>query len=403
VRIVIVGGGVIGLVTAITAVQGGHLVEVYDQAEIPSPRATSFDWHRALRGLHPDQPAVTALSRPMYHQWMQLQSLLSIRCYEQVGALTVLPPHRLAHAQADLAVAGWPATAMSADQLAATYPHLSFSIDAGGILEPRAGVLLADRILAGGASWLRQHRQAHLHPGRTAVGVDADRIAVRFADGELVRADAILLSTGPWAKRLLPPRAGAPLVLRRQSVLYGVVPLADLPTWLLTPATLSLGADRGSWLVPPVAATPLKVSAASAARIVSEVTDTTTPARWRSLLIDRAREVIDGFTTDWLVDTRDSYYLSRARVGGPLLVELGRQVWAYAACGGGSFKFAPLIAASLLQRLTGQAVPMTARYPPSTSVVDLGRRGPTGPHARSGRASSVASVERASRRHRGSR
>jgi len=63
--------------------------------------------------------------------------------------------------------------------------------------------------------------------------------------------------------------------------------------------------------------------------------------------------VIPGLRADWLIDTRDCYYLARATTGGRMLAVLSDRVVSYAACGGSSFKFAPLIARSLAERLTG--------------------------------------------------
>jgi sarcosine oxidase len=105
--------------------------------------------------------------------------------------------------------------------------------------------------------------------------------------------------------------------------------------------------------VPPVAGTPLKLSAASACRVVAEVEDATTPPYWREHLLDAFAGVIRGLGADWLVDARDGYFLARAHTGGPMLRVLGDRVVSFPACGGSSFKFAPLIARSLTERLTG--------------------------------------------------
>jgi glycine/D-amino acid oxidase-like deaminating enzyme len=56
-----------------------------------------------------------------------------------------------------------------------------------------------------------------------------------------------------------------------------------------------------------------------------------------------------------VIGATDGYYLTEAASGGPLLADLGGGVtWAYAACGGMSFKFAPLIARALADRAVGR-------------------------------------------------
>jgi hypothetical protein len=88
-----------------------------------------------------------------------------------------------------------------------------------------------------------------------------------------------------------------------------------------TPRILSLGADGSAWLVPPVAGTPLKLSAASAYRVAERLGDHATPAQWRNLT-DAFAAVIRGFQVGWLAGARDCYYLERGSDGGPMLAVL---------------------------------------------------------------------------------
>jgi sarcosine oxidase len=353
VRIVIVGGGVIGLLTAVSCVSAGHEVVLVDQADIPFSGATSFDRHRTLLALHVGDPAATGAAVSSHHRWIGMQRLLSARFYEQVGALTVLPAEHLSAAGAMLTTAGSRARVLDSGALTAAYPHVRFPAGASAVFESLAGVLLADRVLTACADWLRSRSHARLQPRRRAVRVDVDRAAVQLADGEVLRADALLLATGPWSAALLAPELARDLVLRRQSVIYCEVPRPDAAAWSATPAIRSLGPDGGTWLMPPVAGTPLKLSAASACRVVARIGDRATPPYWRDHLIGAARATIPGFRAGWVSYTRDCYYLARASTGGPMLAGLGPATLAYAACGGSSFKFAPLIAQSLAERLTG--------------------------------------------------
>ena len=359
-RVVIVGGGVIGLLTAVSCVSAGHQVVLVDQAgEIPFPGAASFDRHRVVRALHLGDPAASAAAVRAHHRWTGLEHLLSTRFYERVGALTVLPPEQLQAAQAILAGAGSRARVLDPGEVSPEYPLVGFADDASAVLELEAGVLLADRILVACAGWLRRQSRAQLRPRCTAVSIDTGSTAVRLADGEVLSADALLIAAGPWSRALLAPQLAGELVLHRQSMIYCRVPAPDAAAWAALPAVVSLGAVKGdgevggAWLVPPVAGTPLKLSAASACRVVAETSGTTTPPYWRDHLIATFAKVIPGFRADWLSGTRDCYYLARASTGGPMLAMLADRVISYAACGGSSFKFAPLIAQSLAERLTG--------------------------------------------------
>ena len=250
------------------------------------------------------------------------------------------------------------------------------------MFESQAGVLLADRVLAACAAWLRLYTRAELHPCRTAVSVDVDGTAVQLADGEVVRADALLLATGRWSRELLGPDRGqglgadlgTELVLHRQSMIYCEVPAADVAAWSVTPAIASLGTAHGAWLVPPVADTPLKLSAASACRVVAESGGSATPPYWRDHLVDVFAALIPGFDADWVFGARDCYYLARAATGGPVLAALSRRVLSYAACGGSSFKFAPIIARWLAERLTGPDAAPAGLGPLGQPILELPSR-----------------------------
>jgi sarcosine oxidase len=351
-RIVIVGSGVIALLTAVSCVSDGHEAVLIEQADIPFPGASSFDRHRTVRALHMGDLAAAAAAVRAHHRWIDLQHQLSARFYEPVGALTVLPAKDLPAACAMLTQAGSRARVLGPDELAARYGQLRFPAGASAVFESQAGVVLADRFLMSCAEWLGRHPRVELRPRRRAVRV-ADGAAIRLADGETVRGDAVLLATGPWSRALLPRDLAGELVLHRQSLVYCDVPAADAAAWRATPAIASLGTQGGAWLVPPVAGTPLKLSAASACRVVADRGDNTTPPFWRDHLVGTFAGVIPGFDAGWLVGTRDCYYLSRGPTPDPVLAVLSDRVMSFAACGGSSFKFAPLIAQSLARRLTG--------------------------------------------------
>jgi glycine/D-amino acid oxidase-like deaminating enzyme len=266
------------------------------------------------------------------------------------------------------------------DDLTSRYPQIRFPAGAGAVFESHAGVLLADRVLAACVAWLRLHSRSKLHPRRRAVDIDVDGPAIRLADGEVVRADALLLAVGPWSRDLLTPELAGGLVLHRQTMVYCEVPSALAPAWSATPAIAWLGTRDGAWLVPPVADTPLKLSSASACRVVPELEDNATAPYWRDHLVEVFAPILPGFRHDWLFAARDSYYLARAATGGAMVAVLGRTVVSFAACGGASFKFAPLIARSLAQRLTGADPAPTGLETVDTAVrvsppADAGRAG----------------------------
>jgi len=371
VRIAIAGSGIIGLLTAVKCVTDGHEVVLADQAGIPYPGAASYDRHRTVRALHEGDPALTAAAVVAHYRWARLEELLATRFYERTGVLTVLPGERLPAAVALLTRAGSQAQVLDGAGLATRYPQVRFRPGASAVLESLAGVLRADRLLAACADWLAAHPRAELLPHHRVTGVDAGRGALRLAGGGSLTGDALLLATGPWSRELLPPEFAGGLVLHRQSLLYCQVPGPGAAAWPGTPPMISLGADGGAWLVPPVAGTPLKLSATSACRVVASVGDGVTSSRWRDHLAGVFAAVLPGFAPAWLADTRDCYYLSGQPAGGPVLAVLGERALSFAACGGSSFKFAPLIAGYLAGRLTGSGRAGPAPAPLDGRIVRL--------------------------------
>ena len=353
-RVVVVGGGVIGLLTAVECVLAGAEVEVVDQGDLPCTRATSYDWHRIVRALHPGDLAATRAALAAQRRWAALEHLLATRLYHRIGALTVVRPEELASCLDQLSEAGVPAHGLSHEELARRYSRIRVPAGRAAIVEGDAGVVLAARALVALVGWLRRQPRARLTLRRRVVEVDAEAGAVRLADGAVLRGDRIVASAGPWSRDLLAAEDAAGLTLYRQSMLYCHVPERLGTAWAATPAVPVLGTPEGAWLVPPVAGTPLKLSAHSACRAVAELTDRRTSEHWRDHLVALFSDLLPGFGARWVIDSRDCYYLAQTATGRPLLVSLGDgTAWVYAACGGSSFKFAPLIARSLAARVLG--------------------------------------------------
>ncbi|MFE7314364.1 NAD(P)/FAD-dependent oxidoreductase [Streptomyces sp. NPDC057555] len=351
---VVVGGGIIGLLTALECAGAGHRVTVVERGALPNPAAASYDRHRTLRALHPGDPGATGAALTAHHAWRELETAWGIRCYHQVGALTVLETGQAQDARRLLAAAGAPAQTLDSDQLSRIYPHLALPEGRIGILEERAGVLLADRILTAAAARLRHHTGVRLLTGRAATRVDPATGTVTLHGGRTLRADRLLVAAGPGSRDLLAPFTRDRIRLHRQTLLYCRVPDAQKAAWDAMPAIPALGTDRGAWLLPPVADTPLKLSAHEACRTVPDTGTGTPDPAYTRLLTQRFSRLIPAFRPDWITQARDCHYLTDADSGGALLLELADGTcFAQAACGGGAFKFAPLIARALTQRFNG--------------------------------------------------
>jgi glycine/D-amino acid oxidase-like deaminating enzyme len=339
--VVVVGAGVLGLLSAVACVARGVPVVVLDRGPIPNPEATSFDEHRMLRACHPHDVAATRRARLAARRWTALEGLLGERLFHRTGALTALAVDAVEPARAVLGAAGEPLTRA---QVRRRWPHLHLPTPAA-LFEPGGGVLLADRVLRALAAWLAAHPLARLVPHAEATGVDAEHGVVE-AGGATWRGH-LLLTAGVRTSELVP---GVDVRLYRQSVLYCRVPDAHRAAFADLPAVPLLAPATGGWLVPPVAGTRLKLSTATACHAVDEVADRTTAPLDRATIVAAFTGPLAGFSGDWVVEARDCYYAAGPG-GGPLAVDLAPGAVAHPACGGTSFKFAPLVADELVDRL----------------------------------------------------
>jgi sarcosine oxidase len=358
-RVVVVGGGVIGLLTAMNCARAGALVEVLDRAEIPAPTATSHDTHRVVRALHRGDRALTMAAGPAHRAWRDVERQVGGHFYHRVGVLTAVTAHDLDGHLALLGEAGVPARALSAKEVAKRYPAVLLPTGAHAIFEPAAGAILADQALQAMGSWLENQPGVSLLPHHRVIGIgssgarsESTTVSVHLADGSALTRDRVVVAAGPWSRQLLPASLAAGLTLYRQTMLSYA---ARGRGWAGMPAVLGLGRRSDAWLMPPVAGRPARLSAASACRIVGAVTDRASPRLWRDHLTDLFSGVLPDFQPERVTGATDGYYLSEGPDGRPLLADLGDgRVWAYAACGGMSFKFAPLIARAITDHALGR-------------------------------------------------
>ncbi|MDQ1745271.1 MAG: hypothetical protein QOE23_3610 [Pseudonocardiales bacterium] len=354
VRVVVVGSGVIGLLTAVECVRAGAQVDLVEQATIPSATAASYDQHRVVRTLHRGDPRSTLAAAGLHEAWAEVERRLGGRFYHRTGVLTVTTD--LDAELALLAETGIPVRALAGAELADRYPQLRLAPAQQAILESAAGTVLADRALQSAARWLRGHPAVRLHPQSRVV--ELAEAAVRLAGGEVLAGDSVVVAAGPWSRDLLPAGLSAGLSLKRQTML-SYSPGSFPSAWSRSPAVLGLGSTGDAWLMPPVAGTPVRLSAASACRTVAEQSDRQTPVTWRNHLIRRFNSLLTAFEPLAVTDTTEGYYLTDETGQGPVLAQLHDGVWAFAACGGMSFKFAPVLAQALADRALGRQPRLT--------------------------------------------
>lgn len=374
-HVVVVGAGILGLLTAETLARAGVDVTVLEQGGLPAMNSTSWDQHRIVRALHPADSARTALAVQAEAAWAELASTFDRPVYHGVGALSALPPSVAQQASALLTTLGAPHRHLRTEQLRAAYPLLRWPDHLDAIYETRAGILRADEILTALTRRLARHASVTLRAHQQVTHLDAGALQVRTQTGARWAADGLVVTAGLGSGPLFPQVPGDE---RRQLLLYATPPALIRRAWQALPAIPATGDPAGAWLIPPVAGTALKLTSHEASWSASTTPD---QAAVRAQLIRRFTALIPGFSAAWVQHERLCTYRVHPHESGPQLRALrpdGRAV-AVTACGGGAFKLAPLIAAALTARILNRpplpppaAVPWTETVPQEFTYASLG-------------------------------
>lgn len=325
--VVIVGAGVTGMVTAIDCALAGHRVTLLDRGPIPNPASTSADQHRALRVQRPGDPVMTVRMADARKRWLALESVLGTEFFRLVGIVTAWPADEAAGEIVEL-------------------PPVLLPTGTVGVLDPDAGVLLADKFLHAAARWLADHPAVSVRP-ECVVRFVADHW-VSLSDGTALGADVVVVAAGPWSRDLV----DIPVSLFRQTMVY-LRPPAELAAWWENaPGVGGIGADGRAWLLPPGDGTLLKISSDVVCRHVDAVAAGDVQP-WADRLL--AEPILSEMDRYQVVAARECHYAAAPDTGGPLLLHPKPGLWVRPACGGSGFAAAPLVANTIVEAMEATA------------------------------------------------
>jgi glycine/D-amino acid oxidase-like deaminating enzyme len=191
--------------------------------------------------------------------------------------------------------------------------------------------------------------------------IDADGGAVTLADGERVEGDLVLVAAGAWVRELVPDM-GEHVEPSRQVLAYVDLPADLARAWASYPSLLSIGNDRGFYLVPPVARpdgtrTRLKIGDHLFSREGDAVSDPRIPAFDEVRRVwEQARGRLRDLERYRLAEGKICYYTVDRRPGRETFRSLpvGKAAWAMSNCSGHGFKFGACIGEAFADMVAGR-------------------------------------------------
>ncbi|MBA2382399.1 MAG: N-methyl-L-tryptophan oxidase [Chloroflexi bacterium] len=234
---IVVGLGAHGSAAAAALARRGQRVLGLERFGRGEGRGSSGGWTRMIRLSHFEHPWLVPMAAAAWDRWRALEAETNQTILTETGGLYAGPADStivtgatqgaVAH---DLAY-----EILNAREIRERWPVLELADDVVGVLEAKAGALRADRGNAGhlavaerGGAIFRY--DARVVDWRPAAGGGFE---VETADGTVVGAEHLVLTTGPWIAEFVPD-LGLPLAVERE------VPMWFRPS--VDPA--SVGADR---------------------------------------------------------------------------------------------------------------------------------------------------------------
>lgn len=236
----VIGAGVFGVWTAYQLSRGGASVLLLDAYGPGNSRASSGGESRIMRlGYGPDEIYTRSAQRSL-KLWQEFFAGCDTetQLFHESGVLWLAREHD-PYCEATLTTleaVGASCERLNRAELSERFPQLDFVDVAWGILESKAGVLMARRAVQALALKARSNGADYLDEAIAAPVVNRD---LRTSSGRQINAEHFVFACGPWLPKLFPELLGELIYVTRQEVFFlGVPPGSDLfkphrlPAWI---------------------------------------------------------------------------------------------------------------------------------------------------------------------------
>ena len=212
--LLVVGGGIYGITTAIELNARGHRVALIDPGPIPHPLAASTDVSKVVRMEYGSDRQYTRMVDAAIDGFVAWNEEFGAALYHNTGVLMLSltpmqPGDYLYDSYHTLRAEGHTLERMDSDSLAARFPAWNAANYVDGFFGPRGGYAESGRIIEElQKKALREG--VYLYAGQTAGEflIDGSRVTgVRTREGETFAAGHTVVAAGAWSHHLLPELA----------------------------------------------------------------------------------------------------------------------------------------------------------------------------------------------------
>ena len=235
--IIVVGGGIVGVMTALTLQRRGEKVTLIDRWEPGHSRASSTDYNRVIRAISGRDEFYTRWAREARQRWLELQAETGQNLMYECGALILATAGHCDWEDATSETfdkVGVPYYRYSTDDVRARFPQFKVDEISYALFEPEAGLLMAHRCVITALALFKK-LGGIVKRGRVTTDINERPML----DGQHLMADLIIVSTGPWMAEMFPRTIKPISTIVGVNVLYTSTPdgseqfdMSHMPCWI---------------------------------------------------------------------------------------------------------------------------------------------------------------------------
>ncbi|MCA0927904.1 FAD-dependent oxidoreductase [Ruegeria profundi] len=235
--VIVVGGGIVGVMTALTLQRRGEAVTLIDRWEPGHSRASSTDYNRVIRAISGRDEFYTRWARESRLRWLELQAESGQNLMYECGALILATGGHCDWENATTETfdrVGVPYYKFGQQDIESRFPQFRVLDIEYALFEPEAGMLMAHRCVL---TALELFRRAGGIVQRGRVTTDGSERPM--LDRKPLEADLIVVSTGPWMADMFPRTIKPISTVVGVNVLYTSTPdgsedfdMSRMPCWI---------------------------------------------------------------------------------------------------------------------------------------------------------------------------